>query len=978
MKKYNLSTSAIRNFLANRIERRERRDTDFLGAQPRKRTQKQKEKSFLSQLLITRTISFILCSYLLLFQGVPSLFGQETDYLLNSSYDGLSWSDFTTKTEQNFAVKYYYLPELTLGLPNVKIEQELPLEQFLNNYLQAKNIYVSIDRQGNIFLTPDKPLTSTIPISIYPNVEENQEENEENGVVNNDFLITNQNFIASIVTIGDKQNSLNKNSATITGYVYDERNESLIGATIFVSETRQGTATDIDGFYSLSLKKGKYNLKIDNLNSSTKEVRIDLLSDGKFDIILENKEVLLDDIVVTSSRNDRVRNAQMGTELLSTESIKEIPLVLGENDILKVSTLLPGVQSVGEGAAGVNVRGSPADQNLFLIDKIPVYNTSHLFGFFSAFNSDVVDEFSLSKGNMPAEFGGRLSSVFNVKAKTGDKNKYKVRGGISPITGRVLVEGPLQREKSSFLLGVRSTYSNYILDLIDNPDFNKSKIFFGDITGKFSFDINKKNSLNVFGYHSLDDINFGGKSQFDNQNSGGSAILTHSFSPRHNVDASIVYSRNTLSVENKEISREAYLQNSTLEHREVKLDFTLLPTDNHRITYGANAIIYDIDRGEFSPSGTESLVEQTILGKEKGFESGIYLSDEWQISPFLTLVGGLRYNLYSFLGPNDVFKYQEGVAKNPSSIQDTLTFGNNERITTHTGLDYRFGASYMVSPDLSFKASYNRTHQYIFLLSNTIALSPTDKWKLTDYNIDPLRGDQYSLGIYTKVFDKKAELSVEGYYKVTKNLVEYRDGADLLVNEFPERDVLQGDLNAYGIEMMLRKSKGRLNGWMNYTYSSSSVTVDQGFSGGQVNFGESYNANYDKPHAVNLVLNFKLNRRLSVSSNVVYATGRPITYPTTVYSQNGIPLINYTARNAYRVPDYFRTDISVKVEGNLKKEKLLHSSWVFSIYNMTGRKNAYNVFFTSESGLVKGFKTSIFAQPIVSITYNFKFGNYDN
>ncbi len=921
---------------------------------------------------------YILCLFIFLLQGISTLSAQETAYRLDSSYNGLTWSEFTEKTEQNFAVKYYYSPESVLGLPIVKIEQELALQQFLTDYLKTKNLYATIDRYGNIFLTPNEILKTEIPTSIYPTLQEKEEESTDNQVVNNDFLITNQNFIASVIAIGDKQKGLNKSSASFQGYVYDERQEPLIGATIFVSETGQGTATDIDGFYTLTLKKGKYNLKIDNLNSSTKEVRIDLLSDGNFDIILEGKEVLLDDIVVTSSRNDRVRNTQMGTELLSTESIKEIPLVLGENDIMKVSTLLPGVQSVGEGAAGFNVRGSPADQNLFLIDNIPVYNTSHLFGFFSAFNSDVVEEFSLSKSNIPAEFGGRLASVFNVKAKTGDKEKYKVRGGISPITGRVLVEGPLQREKSSFLLGVRSTYSNYILDLIDNPDFNQSKIFFGDATGKLSFDLNEKNSLNIFGYHSLDDINFGGKSQFDNQNSGGSAILSRVISPRHNVDASVIYSRNALSVENKEIAREAYFQTSVLEHREAKLNFTLLPTDNHRVTYGANAIIYDVDRGEFSPAGAESLVEQTILGEEKGLEGGIFLSDEWKISPFLTLIGGLRYNFYSFLGPNKVYQYQEGVAKNPTSIIDTLNFGKNERITTHTGLDYRLGASYVVSPQLSFKASYNRTHQYIFLLSNTIALAPTDKWKLTDYNIDPLRGDQYSVGIYTKVFNKKAEFSVEGYYKSTKNLVEYRDGAELLVNEFPERDVLQGDLNAYGVELMLRKSKGRLNGWVNYTYSSSAVTVDQGFSGGQINFGESYNANYDKPHATNLVLNYKFNRRVSLSSNIVYATGRPVTYPTTVYTQNGIPLINFTSRNAYRVPDYFRTDLSLKVEGNLKKEKLLHSSWVLSVYNMTGRKNAYNVFFTSESGLVRGFKTSIFAQPIISLTYSFKFGNYDN
>lgn len=926
------------------------------------------------KLFLQRSLFF--CCF---FLAIGRLSAQAQIPTLDVSYNNLTWEQFEAATEEKLGVTYFYETAIVEGLTLSKIESPISLSQYLNDIFKDRLTNVSIDRQGNIFLTKNVKIHTTISESIYPSIEKTEEKIPDNqAIADQDFLESSQNYISKIIVIGDKKKGLKKANATLSGYIYNQKNEPIIGATILVGDSGQGTATDENGFYELTLKKGKYNLSLRDLNSKEQEVRIELLSDDSYNFVLENAAIFLDDILVTSSRSDRVQSAQMGTELLATKDIKEIPLVLGEADILKVSSLLPGVQSVGEGSAGFNVRGSPADQNLFFIDKIPIYNTSHLFGFFSAFNSDVIDEFALSKSNIPAKFGGRLASVFDVIGKTGDKEKYKVRGGISPVTGRILFEGPIQKEKSSVLIGLRSTYSNYILGLIDNPDFKNSNIFFGDATAKFSFDLNEKNTLNLFGYFSSDDINFGGKSKFKNDNIGGSAVLTHSFSPEHRVDASLIYSKNALEVENKENIREAYLQNSVLEHQEARLDFTLLPNKNHRITYGANAILYHLDRGKYLPSGEESVVQAKVLGMEQALEGGVYVSDEWKILPELTIIGGLRYNFYSFLGPNTVLEYEENEPKTADNVVNTIEYGKNERITTHTGLDYRVGLSYVVNPSLSFKGSYNKLHQYIFLLSNTIALSPTDKWKLTDANIDPLVGDQYSLGFYTKIWRKQLELSIEGYYKDTKNLVEFRDGADLIVNEFPEQDVLQGELNAYGIEMMIRKPKGRINGWFNYTYSSTSVLVNTANSGGQINFGERYKSNYDKPHAVNLVFNYKINRRLSLSSNIVYATGRPITYPTTVYKQHGISLINYTERNAYRVPDYFRADLSMKIEGNLKKDKLLHSSWVLSIYNLTGRKNAYNVYFTSNDDIVRGFKTSIFAQPIVSITYNFKFGNYDN
>lgn len=318
----------------------------------------------------------------------------------------------------------------------------------------------------------------------------------------------------------------------------------------------------------------------------------------------------------------------------------------------------------------------------------------------------------------------------------------------------------------------------------------------------------------------------------------------------------------------------------------------------------------------------------------------------------------------------------DNAPKIPGNIIDTLSFSDNEIIKSYQGLDYRLGITYLLNQDLSVKAGYNRMHQYIFMLSNTIAVSPTDKWKLSNYNIDPMQGDQYSLGFYANFDNQRYELSVEGYYKKINNLVEYKDGAELVVNKHPEQDVLQGTLDAYGIEFMLRKPYGKLNGWINYTYSNSQVLVNNEVTGEQNNFGIAYPANYDKPHAFNVVANYKISKRVSFSGNVVYSTGRPITYPTSIYYQDGQPLLNYSLRNEYRIPDYFRMDVSLKVEGNLKKRKWLHGSWIFSVYNLTGRKNAYSVYFKSEDGFIRGYKLSIFAVPIFSITYDFKLGNY--
>ncbi|MCG8330181.1 MAG: TonB-dependent receptor [Chitinophagales bacterium] len=906
-----------------------------------------------------------------------SSFCQQMDWMIDPSYNGLNWPAFVNKVEQNHPIQFFYKEADVASFQAPQLTKEILLLEFLQTQLPDCNI--AHDQQGHIFISKGVEIATQLSKDIYPEVVIKNNKKDSIPVQNKDFASTTNQHIAKVIVIGDPRKGAGKSKAVLNGVVSSTTDElPLPGVTILVEELGTGVASDENGFYTLSLKKGVYTLTLSHLNHIEKKLKIDLQSDGSYDVQLEEKANLLEGVTVTSYKYDRVQSTKMGFERLTTKSIEEIPLVLGEKDILKVASLLAGVQSIGEGTAGFNVRGSPADQNLFYIDKVPIYNTSHLFGFFSAFNSQAISEFSISKSNIPAKFGGRLASIFDITALEGDKNKYKVRGGISPVTGNILFEGPVQKEKSSVMVALRSTYSNWILKRIKNDDFNRTRVNFADAIVKFSQQLSSKSRIQAFGYYSFDDIKFAGKTNFDNNNLGGSLSWNHFFNEKTNMNLAVITSRTQLGVEEVEIPFEAYKQNSELLHQEARTDWTWRINPRHQLEFGGNAILYTNDRGTFLPSDESSLIQPITFDVEKGLETGLYVNKEWKPSDLITVVGGLRYNQYNYLGPQKVFQYQDDFPISEETITDTLQFQKGDNIVTYNSIDYRLAVRYSLLSNLSIKASYNTLHQYLFLLSNTIALAPTDKWKLTDYNIEPMAGQQASFGVYGDLANKRYDWSTEFYIKKVSQLVEYRDGANLLINEFPERDILQGDLDAWGVELTFKKTAGRFNGWVNYTYSRSRVLVQGVDDASSINFGNSYPSNYDRPHVANVVANYKFKRRFSLSANMVYQSGRPITYPTNTYTQSGFQIINYSERNKYRVPDYFRIDVSAKFEGNLKKEKLLHGAWVFSIYNLLGRNNVYNEYFQFANNNVLGYRISIFARPIFSISYQFKFGNYDN
>ncbi len=917
--------------------------------------------------------AFCVCLLSLFFTSLSA----QTELSVTPAYNNLDWTTFVEKCETELLVRFFFVEKEIPSEVKILVKEEATLLQVLNDNLNKKGVFASEDGKGNIFIQSGKSVTTSLPENYFKSKKDKSKSSEASGN-DNRFLKTKKDYVGTTQVVGTQQKGLRERKSTVNGSVKDNQDgTSIIGATIYIEETGEGTASDENGFYSLILPKGKYTLTVQNLNHETIKFTLQVLSSGTLDLVMESQQFTLEGVVVTSEKNDVVRGSQMGFEKLSTKAIKEIPTVLGERDILKVALLLPGVQSVGEGSAGFNVRGSPADQNIFYIDNIPLYNTSHLLGFFSTFNSDGTQDFSIYKSNLPINFGGRLSSVFDITAKQGNKNEFSMRGGISPITGKLLVEGPIAKGKSSYMVSARSTYSDWMLRLVNDQDVKNSSAQFGDGMAKLNFDLGNNSQFRVFGYYSFDDLNFANKNRFAYQNIGISAGYRKVIKKKNTLDLDVVYYDYISRVEDNELEVAAFSQDNEVIHQEVKANYTIRPNNNHTIKVGANSVLYDLNRGDLAPLHSESFFTPQVLGRERGLESGVYIGDEWDVNPHLLVNGGLRYNIFNVLGGDEVFAYEEGVPRTQFSVIDTFSFNNYQVAKTYSGLDFRAAAKYQFDDRKSIKASFNRTHQYMFLLSNTISLSPTDKWKLIDSNIEPMRGDQLSAGYYTKLASKRYEASIEGYFKQVKNLVEYRDGADLIVAGVPEWEVLQGDLNAFGIETMLKKSSGKLSGWINYTFSQTRVHVDNENPEQRINFGNPYPSNYDKPHSVNVVATYSFTRRFSLSLNTVYATGRPITYPAGAYFQGDNRIVHYSERNEFRIPDYFRMDISAKLEGNLAKNKRIHGTWIFSIYNAIGRKNAYSVYFVSEPNRIQGYKLSVFGAPIISATYNFKLGHYE-
>ncbi|WP_308239888.1 TonB-dependent receptor domain-containing protein [Hymenobacter sp. J193] len=664
---------------------------------------------------------------------------------------------------------------------------------------------------------------------------------------------------------------------------------------------------------------------------------------------------------------------QMGLEKLDIKTIRQVPTAFGEADILRVILTLPGVKSVGEGSTGLNVRGGSTDQNLILFNGTTIYNPSHLFGFFSAFNPDILQTVELYKSAIPAKYGGRLSSVLEIKTREGNKKKFSGSGGIGPLTSRVTFEGPIVKDKGAFIVSGRSSYSNWILKLLDDPKLRQSSASFYDVSAHLNYQLDDRNSVYATGYLSADKFRLAGDTSYQYTNRNASLKWQHNFSNKIYGVFTGAHSQYSYNIASDENPVNAARLRYGIKQTNLQADFSYFPSAKHTVEFGTSTLLYNISPGSQTPVGSASLVKADILPQEQALESALYASDRIDLSPRFSVALGLRYSLFNALGPRDVYRYAPGESRSEASIIDTVRYGARKVLATYHGPEYRVSARYSLTDNTSVKVSYNRTRQYIHQLTNTASVSPADTWKLSDSNIRPQVGDQFSVGYYHNFKSNTIETSVETYYKSIRDFVDFKSGATLILNHHIETDIVNAVGKAYGVEVMVKKTTGKINGWVSYTYSRSLVQVNGGTPAERINGGSYYPSNFDKPHDFTLISNYRVNRRLSASMNLTYSTGRPITLPLAKYYIGDVPRLYYSDRNAYRVPDFYRADVALNIEGNHKVKKTAHGSWTVGVYNVTGRKNAYSVYFKSQNGQIKGYKLSIFGQPIPTVTYNFKF-----
>jgi len=919
-------------------------------------------------------IAFIILSFLFSGDTIPV---NNAEQVISCHYSDVSFSSFCDSIESRTGVKVYYKQDWINEL-NVNIsEDSIQIVQAFNKILNNSGLEVSI-WHNDLIILPGKKLIAGLPQFKQNGIYDSQQIDEENKITKTEekYITGRKADAVKVLHVGKSELAGNKFKSKVLGKIIEkETGEPIIGGTMFLEETKTGAASDLNGYVTMFLVPGKYNATFESLGFKTIKYFLHVHSDGNFTISMDKSLTSIDEVVVYGDKQSNVKLKDPGLEKVSIRTIKEVPMMMGERDILRVSEMLPGIVSVGEGSAGLNVRGGNSDQNAFYINNIPIYNTYHLFGFFPAFNSDIIKDFSIYKGHIPAQYGGKLSSVFNIVTKQGNKRNFGARGGINPISANLTLEGPIIKDTCSILISGRSLYSDWILSRIHDPTIKTSSASFNDISASVNYDFEKTNIF-AFAYASSDYFQLADINQYNYANKGASLNIRHFFNSSFSGNLALVASQYGFNTVDKQEVSVAYEHNYLINHYEAKAHFKQSINDNIHLDYGANSIIYSLDRGTVMPYGEESLRNIIELGEEKGMENALFISNTSDLLPRLNVTLGFRYTLYTPLGPNNAFLYAEGTPKDERYIIDSLAFGNNEAMRWYSEPDFRAAINYETDPEGSIKLAFNQMHQNLFMLSNTITVAPNTQWKLADYHLKPSQSDQLSLGVFRNIPRGSWETSLEVYYKRTQNYTEFKDGANFINSSIVETAVLQGNQKAYGIEFSLKRNQKKLDGWLSYAYSRSIVQIDGVESWDRINKGMAYPANFDIPHAFNAVMNYHHRRRLTLSSVVTYQTGRPVTYPTVAYYIENVLYTDYSTRNKYRIPDYFRVDLSLTIEGNLKKNKLIHSSFMFSVYNATGRKNPYSVYSTKVDGKIQSYKYSVIGVPFFTITWLFKLGNY--
>jgi hypothetical protein len=781
--------------------------------------------------------------------------------------------------------------------------------------------------------------------------------------------------------VGDPAETGKYNKVVIKGTINDGKTgEPLIGSTVNIENTNIACVTNLQGFYSLAAAPGNYKVIVSNVGYERTFQKVKVVSNGVLNIELFEKATKINEIVVYAQKADRnVRSSQMSIVELDSKMIKQLPSMTGEKDIVKSFTMMPGVKSVGEFGAGINVRGGSSDQNLFLLEGSPLFNTSHVFGLISVINPDAVNNVTLYKGHIPSNFGERVSSVMEIQLKDNNTKELRSNGGIGIFNSRLMLEIPVYNENLSVKIGGRTNYSNWILMQMPDYDLRTSKIGFYDLNGSLTWSF-YKNRVVAFAYYSSDYFKYTNELDYSYSNTLGSVLWSHYFST--NLNSSLVYSFSKFGMTKDDISTESEQSRlfSDVIYNSLKFNLTSRVTNSQTIDAGSNSMLYNILPGKQTPLNQKSIIPAAELSHDRAIENAIYFNDKWEINNIFSLNAGLRYSVYSKIGPGLVFNYQQGRTKLPVTKTDSIYYGNNSIIQIYNHIEPRVAFKVQVNETSSVKLSYNRNNQYISLISNTSVSSPDDIWKLSDKYVKPIDCSHYALGYYNNFKQNMIETSVEVYYKSLKDLVEYKNGAKLVMNRNIETELIDANGKNYGIELFIKKNAGEIDGWISYTYSRSLKQTIGMYPDEKVNNNQYYPSSFDKPHDITLVGTWHINRRMRLASNFNYSTGRSITLPELKYDFYGQTVLQYSDRNKYRLPAYHRLDLSFSVDESLRIKKKWKGSWTFSILNVYARKNAYSVYYKKETPTADNnyqtfnlYKLYIIGIPLPTFTYNFIF-----
>ncbi len=752
---------------------------------------------------------------------------------------------------------------------------------------------------------------------------------------------------------------------SISGHVRDNHNgEDLLGATVYVEEISSGTVTNVYGFYSISLEPGTYTLRYSFIGYENEVKNIKLTKDIIMDVELKSTQQQLEEVVITGeAQNSNVTKSEMSVSKMDVKTIKQIPALMGEVDVIKAIQLLPGVQTAAEGSSGFSVRGGSIDQNLILLDEAVVYNPSHLMGFFSVFNNDAIKDVKLYKGDIPAAHGGRLSSLLDVRMKDGNVKHFSGTGGIGTISSRFTFEGPLEKDKASFIISGRRTYADIFLAFSSDENLRDNKIYFYDLNAKVNYNIDDNNRIFASLYY--------GKDVFKNDdfamgwgNQTETIRWNHLFSKKLFSNFTLIRSVFDYYLGVPEGEASSFRWDAVMRDYSLKSDFSYYPDSKNKVKFGLISTFHNFQPGSAVGLGSASFFNEYTVPKNYAIESGIYLSNEQSIGEKWTLKYGLRFSLFNNIGRGIIYNYDREFVKIDSTVHPSGVIFN-----TYSGLEPRLGITYLLNDKSSIKASYSRNYQYIHLATNSTAGTPLDVWFPSSPNVKPQIGDQVAMGYFRNFRGNTIETSVEAYYKFNQNAIDFKDHAELLLNKEFEGELRFGEAWSYGMEFLVKMQLEKLNGWVSYTLSKSERKI------AEINNGEAYRSPYDRPHDVSVVLNYRINERWQIGANWVYMTGQPVTFPTGRFEYGNVIAPVYSSRNEYRLPDYHRLDLSVTLKGKQKPGRKWQGEWNFSLYNAYGRKNPWVINFEQEPGNPdQTYAESTYLFGIVpSITYNFHF-----